>query len=93
LYLTTIKPISSHAVVSIRKNTNADLPFGSSAIFGSFVAAVEGRGGGEDPWLCDPGFRRVGSCRGESMLGQRTRGVKQSLGVEQEVSRGRLEEA
>ena len=44
----------------------ADLPFGSSAILGSFVAsaAVRRRGGGEDPWLCGPGFRRVCLCRG-----------------------------
>jgi hypothetical protein len=42
------------------------LPFGSSAVFGSFVASIVGgrrRGGGEDPWLCGPGFARVCLCR------------------------------
>jgi hypothetical protein len=37
--------------------------FGSLAVLGSFVASggrtVRRRGGGEDPWPCGPGFRRV----------------------------------
>ena len=46
--------------------TNAELPFGSSAVVGSCVASqIRRRGGGEDPWLCGPGFRRVCLvCRG-----------------------------
>jgi len=44
---------------------NAEPPGGSSAILGSRVASTVRRGGGgEDPWLCDPGFRRVCLCRG-----------------------------
>ena len=40
--------------------------FGSSAVLGSFVASqVRRRGGGEDPWLCGSGFRRVCLCRGD----------------------------
>jgi hypothetical protein len=36
------------------------LAIGSLAVVGSFVASGgRRRGGGEDPWLCDPGFRRV----------------------------------
>src|SRR5882724_12114915 len=45
-------------------------PFGGSAVVGSFVASqVRRRGGGEDPWLCGPGFGRVCICR----LGKRWR--------------------
>jgi hypothetical protein len=32
---------------------------GGSAVLGSFEALGRRRGGGEDPWLCGPGFRRV----------------------------------
>ncbi len=43
--------------------------FGSSAVMESFVASGGGNPcgvaeGGEDPWLCGPGFRRVCLCRG-----------------------------
>jgi hypothetical protein len=45
---------------------------GSSAVMGSFEASggdtVRRRGGGEDPWLCGPGFRRVCLCRGIARL-------------------------
>jgi len=38
---------------------------GSLAVVGSGVASqVWRRGGGEDPWLCGPGFRRVCLYRG-----------------------------
>ena len=42
--------------------------FGSSAVLEFFVAScLDRRGGGEDPWLCDPGFRQVCLCRGASL--------------------------
>jgi hypothetical protein len=48
-------------VPSGRQDTERD--FGSSAVVGSFVASGgKYRGvaeGGEDPWLCGPGFHRV----------------------------------
>jgi len=41
------------------------LPLGGSAVVGSFVASEGGVAeGGEDPWLCGPGFPRVCLCRG-----------------------------
>ena len=50
----------AHHFLTDLDNTNAERPFGSSAVLGFFVASqVRRRGGGEDPWLCDPGFRRV----------------------------------
>jgi hypothetical protein len=53
--------------------------FGSSAILGpSWRHKRRRRGGGEDPWLCGPGFGRVGSCRGmDATVGRCTRAVKQ----------------
>jgi hypothetical protein len=55
----------AHHFLADLANTNAERPFGSSAILGSFVASTERRrGGGEDPWLCDPGFRQVCPCLG-----------------------------
>ena len=49
-----------------KDNANAELPdLGGSAVLGSFVASgVRRRAGGEDPWLCGPGFRRVCLYRG-----------------------------
>jgi hypothetical protein len=45
----------------------------------SFVASEGRRGGGEDPWLCDPGFCRVCLCRRMVRIELRagTRPVKQ----------------
>jgi hypothetical protein len=43
--------------------TRTEPPFGSSAIVGPSWRQVWRRGGGEDPWLCDPGFGRVCLCR------------------------------
>jgi hypothetical protein len=58
-------------------------PFGSSAVLGSFVASqVRRRGGGEDPWLCGPGFHRVcryrwyGAMESTATLGSGTATVK-----------------
>ena len=52
---TLIKPASRE---------NAEPPFGSSAILGSFVACEAGVAEeSEDPWLCVPGFGRVCLCR------------------------------
>jgi hypothetical protein len=54
---------------------------GSAVVDSSGVSGWLGgrrRGGGEDPWLCDPGFRRVGSCRGVGpTVGRGTETVKQ----------------
>jgi len=45
---------------------------GGSAVLSS-RASWEGRRGGEDPWLCDPGFRRVCSwSKCSATLGRRT---------------------
>ena len=44
---------------------DAAQPFGGLAVVGPSwrLAGVRRRGGGEDPWLCGPGFRRVCLCR------------------------------
>jgi len=55
-------------------------PFGSSAVLGSFGASLSRRrGGGEDPWLCGPGFRRVCLCRRCLYVRYGTGGVKQNF--------------
>jgi hypothetical protein len=38
---------------------------GRGVLRGVWRGSVKRRGGGEDPWLCGPGFRRVCLCRGE----------------------------
>ena len=66
---------------------------GRPAVFGSFVASTEGRrGGGEDPWLCGPGFRRVCRYRGmvESELEAGTLTVKTLRGSQRGLWKGPL---
>ena len=63
-------PPSSRRQVRYRSarpdTTNPERPFGSSAVVGPSWRRRQSRrrGGGEDPWLCGPGFRRVCLCRG-----------------------------
>jgi hypothetical protein len=44
--------------MTITHRTTTSKNVGSPAIVGSFVA-IGRRGGGEDPWLCVSGFRRI----------------------------------
>ena len=64
----TLQPDERRADVVVLSERLWRTRFGSSAVVGSFVASggstVRRRGGGEDPWLCGPGFRRVCLCRG-----------------------------
>src|SRR5439155_16849759 len=54
-----------HESVYLQRKTNRRANrCGSSAVVGpSWRRLLRRRGGGEDPWLCAPGFRRVCPCR------------------------------
>jgi len=74
------------ARVRTRQHQSPSAPFGSSAVL-KVLRGVSGwpagrrLGGSEDPWLCAPGFRWVGYCRGvNATIGACTRAVKQSRG-------------
>jgi hypothetical protein len=87
LYLPTIKPISSHAAVSIRKTQTPTHLFGSSAIFGSFVAFVEGVAeeartrGFAPPAFTGLALIEVWTLRWGSVLGLSTNAARRDLGT------------
>jgi len=53
--------VSYHVAVTSKKGPPCS-PFGSSAVL---ISRGGPQRGGEDPWLCGTGFRRLCLCRGE----------------------------
>src|ERR1044072_1974621 len=65
------KKVPTHRTSDTRSTWRRANPLvGSSAVVGPscVVAGKRRRGGGEDPWLCGPGFRWVCLCRGWDYL-------------------------